>query len=205
MAEQYLYDQLDAGVEAIIANRAAASPAFDPSIAELLRIAVDLRGLPREAFKTQLKTQLMRRGSMTTPAKTVAEQAPVKPIPEGFRGITPYLIVKRAAELIEFLKQAFGATEILRSTGSAGGLHAEVRVGDSMMMIGGGAEMTQETTTSLHLYVPDADAVYRRALEAGADSLYEPVDQVYGDREAGVKDPARQRLVHCDSPGGRSG
>ena len=50
--------------------------------------------------------------------------------------------------------------------------------------------MTQETPASLHLYVPDADAVYRRALEAGADSLYEPVDQVYGDREAGVKDPA---------------
>ena len=109
MAEQYLYDQLNAGVEAIIAKRAAAPPAVDPSIAELLRIAVDLRGLPREAFKTQLNTQLMRRGSMTTPAKTVEEQAPVKPIPEGFRSITPYLMVKRAPELIDFLKQAFGA------------------------------------------------------------------------------------------------
>jgi PhnB protein len=127
---------------------------------------------------------------MTTSSKTTEAQAPVKRIPEGFRSITPYVIVKRAAELIEFVKQAFGATEILRTTGSAGGLHVEVRVGDSMMMIGGGAAMTQETPASLHLYVPDADAVYRRALEAGADSLYEPVDQVYGDREAGVKDPA---------------
>jgi uncharacterized glyoxalase superfamily protein PhnB len=189
MAEQYLYDQLDAGVEAIVARRAA-PPAIDPSMAELLRIAVDLRGLPSEAFKTHLKTELIRRESMTTAAKTMEAKAPVKPIPEGFRSITPYVIVKRAAELIEFVKQAFGATEILRTTGSAGGLHAEVRVGDSMMMIGGGAAMTQETPAALHLYVPDADEVYRRALEAGADSLYEPVDQVYGDREAGVKDPA---------------
>src|SRR5262245_19345662 len=189
MAEQYLYDQLDDGVEAIIAERVA-PPAIDPSIAELLRIAVDLRGLPSEAFKTQLKTELMRRGSMTTSTKTMEAQATGKPIPEGFRSITPYLIVTRASELIEFVKQAFGATEILRTTGSAGGLHAEVRVGDSMVMIGGAAAMTQETPASLHLYVPDADAVYRRALEAGAESLYEPVDQVYGDREAGVKDPA---------------
>ena len=103
--------------------------------------------------------------------------------------ITPYLTVKRAEELVEFVKQAFGGVEVLRTTGSAGGLHAEVRIGESRLMIGG-YESVEEKLTALHLYVPDADAVYQRALEAGATSLEEPVDQFYGDREAGVKDPS---------------
>src|SRR6185295_19390298 len=72
---------------------------------------------------------------------------------------------------------------------SAGGLHAEVMVGDSKLMIGG-YEKVEEKLTALHLYVPDADAVYQRALELGATSVEEPVDQFYGDREAGVKDPS---------------
>ena len=86
------------------------------------------------------------------------------------------------------MKQAFGGVEVFRTTGSAGGLHAEVTIGDSKLMIGG-YESVEEIPTALHLYVPDADAVYQRALEAGATSLEEPVDQFYGDREAGVKDP----------------
>ena len=86
------------------------------------------------------------------------------------------------------MKQVFGGVEVFRTTGSAGGLHAEVTIGDSKLMIGG-YESVEEMPTALHLYVPDADAVYQRALEAGATSLEEPVDQFYGDREAGVKDP----------------
>jgi PhnB protein len=86
------------------------------------------------------------------------------------------------------VKQAFGGVELFRTTGSAGGLHAEVTVGDSKLMIGG-YESVDEIPTALHVYVPDADAVYQRALELGATSLEEPVDQFYGDREAGVKDP----------------
>ena len=86
------------------------------------------------------------------------------------------------------MKQALGGVEVFRTTGSAGGLHAEVVIGDSKLMIGG-YEKVEEKPTALHLYVPDADAVYRRALELGATSVEEPVDQFYGDREAGVKDP----------------
>ena len=113
----------------------------------------------------------------------------VKPIREGFHTITPYLTVREAAELIDFVKQAYGAEELRRGRGSAGGIHAEVRIGDSIVMIGGGAKWPgTPMPKAIHLYVQDVDAVYRRALQAGATSLREPVDQFYGDREAGVKD-----------------
>jgi PhnB protein len=111
---------------------------------------------------------------------------------EDYPGLTPYLTSRKAAELIEFVKAAFGATERYRGTGATGGVHAEVRIGDSKIMIGGSPAMmpADEHLTALHLYVADADATYRQALKAGAVSAHEPVDQDYGDREAGVKDPA---------------
>jgi uncharacterized glyoxalase superfamily protein PhnB len=117
----------------------------------------------------------------------------VNPIREGFHTITPYLVVHEAPQLIDFVKQAFGAEELLRAgPGSQGGLHAEVRIGDSKLMIGGGGPGLPwhgtPLPTALHLYVKDADAVYQRALEAGATSVEKPIDQPYGDREAGVKD-----------------
>ena len=110
---------------------------------------------------------------------------------EGFHTVTPYLTAKQAPELVEFVKQAFGAEEVFRSTGSAGGLHAEVRIEDSMIMIGGGAEWQgTPMPTAIHLYVPDADAAYKRALDLGATSLHEPTDQSYGERSATVRDLA---------------
>ena len=110
---------------------------------------------------------------------------------QGIRSVTLYLAVRPAVELIEFVKRAFGAEELVRTTGSAGGVHAEVRIGDARVMIGGGGAWGgAPTPTGLHLYVPDADQVYRAALEAGADSLRAPVDQPYGDREASVRDVA---------------
>jgi uncharacterized glyoxalase superfamily protein PhnB len=105
-----------------------------------------------------------------------------------YHTITPYLTVERAEQLVDFVKTAFAGVEVFRTTGSAGGLHAEVTIGDSKLMIGGFAGV-EEKPTALHLYVPDADAVYQRALAAGGTSLAEPVDQFYGDREAGIKDP----------------
>jgi len=113
----------------------------------------------------------------------------VKAMREGFHTITPYLIVQEAGNLIEFVKQAFGATELFRDTGSAGGIHAEVRIGDSMLMIGGdGAWHGEPSPAALYLYMEDVDSVYQRALQAGATSITEPADQPYGDRTAGVKD-----------------
>jgi PhnB protein len=181
MANVSLAEQLDEAVTAIIADPDHALPSVNASIAALLRVAGELRDLPRADFKARLKADLERRASMTTTA--------VKPIREGFHTITPYLIVQEAAELIDFVKRAFGAEELYRGTGSAGGVHAEVKIGDSVVMIGGGAALRRASTpTGIHLYVKDADAVYERALEAGAISLGGPVDQAYGDREASVKD-----------------
>ena len=106
---------------------------------------------------------------------------------EGFHAVTPYIIAQPAVELVDFVKQAFGAVESMRATGSAGGLHCEVKIGDSMVMIGGGPGFDTHPT-SIHLYVPDVDEVYARAMAAGATSLGEPSDQEYGERSAAVKD-----------------
>ena len=106
---------------------------------------------------------------------------------EGFHAVTPYLTVKPAVELVDFLKQAFGAVESFRTAGSAGGLHCEVRIGDSMVMIGGGPTFDTRPA-AIHLYVSDVDEVYARAIAAGATSLGEPADQEYGERSAAVRD-----------------
>jgi PhnB protein len=115
----------------------------------------------------------------------------VKPIPDGYHTVTPYLVVPRVAELIDFLKQAFGAEEMFRMPRPDGAIaHAEVRIGDSMVMMGEPMGQFQPMLAMIHLYVDDADTMYKRALEAGATSVREPTDQFYGDRTAGVKDPA---------------
>lgn len=112
-----------------------------------------------------------------------------RPLRDGFHTVTPYLIVHGVDRMIMFVKQAFDATETFRSTGAAGGTHVEVRIGDSMVMIGGdGPQPAQPMPAMLHLYVEDADGVYRRALDAGATSLMEPADMGDGDRRGGVQD-----------------
>ncbi len=114
----------------------------------------------------------------------------VNPIRQGFHTVTPYLIVDRAEELIDFVKAAFNAVEIFRSSGSAGGIHCEVEIGTSRVMIGGSATMPIETTHStMYLYVDDVDALYAQAVKAGGTSMQEPTDQPYGDRNAHIKDP----------------
>jgi PhnB protein len=106
---------------------------------------------------------------------------------EGFRTVNPYLTVKPAVELVDFVKEAFGAVESFRATGSAGGLHCEVKIGDSVVLIGGGPAF-EPKPAAVHFYVPDVDDVYARAVAAGATSLAAPSDQEYGERIAAVKD-----------------
>jgi PhnB protein len=114
----------------------------------------------------------------------------VKPIPDGYHAITPYLVIEGAGKLIDFLKQAFDAQETFRMPTADGTImHAEVKIGDSNLMMGDASEQHKPMLGSLYLYVKDADAVYKRALQAGATSLMEPADQFYGDRHASVKDP----------------
>ena len=114
----------------------------------------------------------------------------VKPIPEGYRAVTPYLTVEGAAQLLDFVKRAFDAKEIHRTTRPDGTVwHAEVRIGDSMIMIAEAAAPWKPMPSANYLYVNDTDATYRSALAAGATSLMEPANQFYGDRNAGVQDP----------------
>jgi PhnB protein len=113
----------------------------------------------------------------------------VKPIPDGYHTVTPYLVVPGVARLIDFLKEAFDAEEMVRMPGPDGAInHAEVRIGNSAVMMGPASEEHPPMPAMLHLYVEDADAVFQRAVGAGATVLAEPEDQFYGDRMGGVKD-----------------
>jgi len=113
----------------------------------------------------------------------------VKPIPDGYHSVTPILMVDRAAQLIDFLKQALGAKEKERFTNPTGKIaHAEVTIGDSVVQLSDAMGEWEPIQVPLLVYVPDADAAYERALKAGATSVREPMDAFYGDRTAGVKD-----------------
>jgi PhnB protein len=118
-------------------------------------------------------------------------QKQVRPIPEGYHTITPYLTVRGAEGVIAFLEKGFGA-RVLRCHRAPNGsvANAELRIGDSMVMVAEGRPGTEPAPAQLYLYVDDTDAWYRRAIEAGGTSLLEPVDQFYGDRNAGVNDPS---------------
>jgi PhnB protein len=113
----------------------------------------------------------------------------VNPIPEGYRTVTPYLVVEGATNVLEFVKQAFGAEEKFRMDAPGGKIgHAEVQIGDSIVMVGDAGEENPAMPAMIHLYVDDCDATYERALAAGGTSEREPTDQFYGDRSAGVRD-----------------
>ena len=112
----------------------------------------------------------------------------VKPVPEGYHSVTPYLVVEDAGKLIEFMKDVFGAEETFRMGGETI-MHAEVRVGDSVIMLGDANAENPPHPAMIHLYTADADETYQKALSAGAKSIREPADQFYGDRSAGVEDP----------------
>jgi PhnB protein len=113
----------------------------------------------------------------------------VKPIPEGYHTVTPYLVVDDAAKELEFLKNAFGAVERGRSTRPDGSVaHAEVQIGDSRIMVGGAIDQYKAMPCCIYLYLEECDAVYHRAIQAGAASITAPADQFYGDRNGAVKD-----------------
>jgi PhnB protein len=115
----------------------------------------------------------------------------VKPIPDGYHSVTPYLVVEDAARLIDFMTRVFGAQELFRIAGPDARIgHCELRVGDSIIMLADANPEHPPFPGNLLLYVADVDATYHRAIGAGAISLREPSDQFYGDRVGGVKDPA---------------
>jgi len=182
MDERLLIDQLEQAVEMMIAHPDAARPEVDPQVSELLAVADDLRDLARPEFKKQLRLELEREAIMST--------TKVNPIPAGYHTITPYVTVPAAAELIEWLKSNIGFTEHFRTIGSVGGIHCELKVGDSMLMVGGGPMIQKSLPTAFHFITDQVDEMYRRAMDGGATSIREPQDQPYGERVCGVKDPS---------------
>ena len=122
----------------------------------------------------------------------------VKPIPEGYHTVTPYLTVNDAGRAIEFYRKAFGAQEVVRMAGPNGKIgHAELRIGDSMIMLsdempGSGTRSPQSlggTTSAVFLYVPDVDAQFKQATAAGAKADMPPADMFWGDRFGKLTDP----------------
>jgi PhnB protein len=107
-------------------------------------------------------------------------------VPDGYRTLSPYLLVEDAESLLAFVSSVFGTGVRRRMPGEAGGLHAEVELGDSVLMVGEGGGTS--FPAMLHVYVDDSDAIYRRALAEGATSAAEPHDTSFGDHRAAFDD-----------------
>lgn len=118
----------------------------------------------------------------------------IKPVPDGFPTVTPYLVVKGVGPLIDFLKKAFNASELeIMKKPDGTIMHAEVKIGNSPIMLGEAQDQSSPMPTTLYMYVEDTDATYKSALAAGATTLMEPVNQYWGDRNAAVQDASGNR------------
>jgi PhnB protein len=179
MPERDSIERLNEALEGISTQDQAAP---DREIRELLAVARrlrgTLRGMPRETFRAKLRAQL-------------EEKAMTLALREGFHSLTPYIIVRGAGQFIEFAKEVFGAEEILRVPAQERSriMHAELRIGDSMIELSDGNEQYPPRPAAIHVYVRDTDGVYRRALEAGARSLHAVEEMPYGERSGSVEDP----------------
>jgi PhnB protein len=184
MAERPLADRLDETVDAIVARGDATAALSDSELAPLARIAGDLHHYPSPQFKAKLRAQLERRTNVTAVSTTTA-------IREGFTTVTPYVRVGEAG-LVDFLARVFDAQETFSGRGGSG-MHREVRIGDSMLMIGeggtGAGGVMPIRPVAFHVFVKDVDATFERAIAAGAMSLGEPADRHYGERAGFVSDP----------------
>jgi uncharacterized glyoxalase superfamily protein PhnB len=197
MSEVELTNELDQAVEALMQRpRDASRETISASIMKLVDVARDLRDLPRSEFKARLRDELEREVSMSTAAEAKQIAADVPQLDESkstVRTVTPYVIVSDVHREIEFIERVFDAKGKVYGLGSRGGYHSEYRIGDSMLMIGGGGKGAEWKGTpmpaSLHAYVQNVDGVYQTAIAAGATSLMPPTDMDYGERGAAIEDP----------------
>jgi PhnB protein len=195
MSKRTPVEELDLAIDAVLAAPHGVASGSKVRQATLVRLAAELRDLPSESFKAQLKADLLTKSKPLTKSKLQEKEnmstTTVSSVRRGFRTITPYVQVMPVEEVINFVKQAFDGQELFRAHGGAGGIHAEMKVGDAMLMIGGGGTWKGPARpVGMLIYVDDADEAYRRAIEAGATSIHAPVDQPYGDREGSVTDAA---------------
>jgi PhnB protein len=184
MAEHALADRVNEIVDRIVTRGDATAALRDPELAPLARIAAELRHYANPDFKARLRASLQRRTTMTSTMTTEA-------VREGFTTVTPYIRVASEG-LVGFLASAFGAVETFAAQGGGGGMHREVRIGNSMVMIGegsGAAGMMPIATMAFHVFVDDVDAAFARAVAAGGSAIGAPEDRHYGERSGFVKDP----------------
>ena len=181
-------EKLDQAVTQLLAAPKAKLHTEDPELLPLLRVAAELRQLPREDFKARLKSDLQRKSPVATMTETAASVRTVA---------SPRMTFKDVAKAIEFYKSAFGAKETFRFEIGKGIAHAEIRIGDSVVMLAEewpeGGRYSPETTgnspVAMTIQVPDVDAFAGRAIAAGA-KLQRPIaDQFYGRRDANLVDP----------------
>lgn len=186
-------DQLDQAISGLLAHRQEAATQHESAeISKLTPIARALQELPRPTFKESLKSDLQRR-------ITMSEAAAPSPTPEktrrfrraNFPNIAPYFLVESAPKFIDFLVAAFAGTERIRVPRPEGSvMHAEVAIGNSVIELGDANQQYPQRFMTTHLYVPDADATYARALEAGATGVYAPTNEhPSGDRWGEATDP----------------
>jgi PhnB protein len=190
-------EQLHRAVEAMLSRSDGQAPQVDAGVEPLLRIAAELRELPRESFKARLKTELIEgRRKMTTLAEPVAER-----VPEAAAVVrasaTPRLTFKDTARAIEFYKQALGAKETMRFEAGGKIPHAELVIGNSVILLSDewpeGGRLSAETLgfspVQMSLDVDDVDSFAARAVAGGMKALGQIKDQFYGRREGSFVDP----------------
>jgi PhnB protein len=187
MPKRSLALQLDEVIQAMLMSLQP-RPQEQPhrELLALAEIARQLRLLPRREFRVALKTDLQRRATMSegTAATARATEATPYYMRPGLTSITPYIVIHRAAEFIDFLKAAFGAEERLRVPTPDGKImHAALSIGNGAIETADANEAYPSSPAEIHLYVEDPDATFARALEAGATSILDPTDEhPSGDR-----------------------
>ncbi len=177
-----LVERLDRAVELLLAGHDATAALLDAELSPLAVLASELRSCPSLAFKARLRAKLEGRTTMSMLLKKEG-------VREGFTTVTPYLRVREPG-LLEFLTTVFGAVQTSVTETGGDSVHREIRIGDSMLMIGeGGPEgRLSFSPAAFHVYVPDVDAAFARAVAAGAKSMGAPEDRVYGERAGFVED-----------------
>jgi PhnB protein len=191
-----LPSELDKAVETIMKDRSGRTPRVTSRIAAILRVAADLRDLPKEDFKARLREELASKARWTG-ATAIKTPTRARPIPEGYQTATTCLIVKDGARAIEFYKSAFGAAELMRHADPSGHIvHAEIQVGDTRIALAEEAgdynrspQSLGGSSTVMQLYVDDVDTFAERAVAAGAKVIFPIADQFYGDRGGRLADP----------------
>jgi uncharacterized glyoxalase superfamily protein PhnB len=192
MADQPLIDRLDGLIDALVARGDASAALRDAELAPLARLAADLRYYPNREFTARLRAQLGRRTTMSTAVASTTGAPPEggHHVREGFTTVTPYLWVPDRG-FADFLIRVFDAVETNVLDNPGHGIHRELRIRNSMLMVGetGDQKPGLSRPMALHVFVDDADATFAKAIAAGGTSMGEPADAPYGERAGFVRDP----------------